>query len=49
MGFINGFLSYLVVLLVFVAVGGVAIFLGISLRKRANAKAEVSVEEKAQA
>lgn len=38
MGFVNGFLSYLVVLLAFVGVGGVAIFLGISLRKASNAK-----------
>ncbi len=40
MGFINGFVSYLLLLLVFVAVGGAAVFLGITLRKSANAKAE---------
>ena len=40
MGFVIGFLSYLILMLVFVVVGGVAIFLGISLRKKSNAKAE---------
>lgn len=40
MGFINGFLSYLLVLVVFCVVGGAAIFLGITMRKSANAKAE---------
>jgi maltodextrin utilization protein YvdJ len=40
MGFVNGFLSYLLVLVVFVIAGGAAIFLGITLRKRSNAKAE---------
>lgn len=40
MGFVNGFLSYLVLMLVFVAVGGIGIFLGISLRKASNAKAD---------
>lgn len=38
MGFVNGFLSYFILMLAFVAVGGVAIFLGISLRKASNAK-----------
>lgn len=40
MGFINSFVSYLLLLLIFVAVGGAAVFLGITLRKNANAKAE---------
>lgn len=40
MGFVSGFLSYLLVLIVFVVVGGAAIFLGITIRKSANAKAE---------
>ena len=55
MGFINGLVSYLLLLIIFVVVGGAAIFLGISLRKSANAKAEkaeaelASDEQKAQA
>lgn len=40
MGFVNGFLSYLILMLVFVFVGGVAIFLGITLRKKSNAKTD---------
>lgn len=40
MGFINGFLSYLLLLLIFVVAGGAAVFLGITLRKNADAKAE---------
>ena len=44
MGFISGFVSYLLLLVVFCVVGGTAIFLGITLRKSANAK-----EEKAEA
>lgn len=44
MGFVNSFLSYLVLMLVFVAVGGIAIFLGTTLRKSANAKAERTAE-----
>ncbi|MBR1770871.1 MAG: hypothetical protein IJ747_02455 [Lachnospiraceae bacterium] len=40
MGFVNGFVSYLVLLIIFVVVGGTGIYLGITLRKGANAKAE---------
>lgn len=40
MGFINAFVSYLLLLLIFVAVGGAAVFLGITMRRNANAKAE---------
>ncbi|MBR1701272.1 MAG: hypothetical protein IJ716_04890 [Lachnospiraceae bacterium] len=40
MAFVNGFLSYLLLLIVFVVVGGTAIFLGITLRKGTDAKAE---------
>ena len=40
MGFLSGFLSYLLLLIIFVVVGGAAIFLGITLRKGTNAKAE---------
>ncbi len=40
MGFINSFMSYLLLLLIFVVVGGAAVFLGITLRKNANAKEE---------
>lgn len=49
MEFINSFMSYLLLMLIFVVAGGAAIFLGITLRKSANAKAEtVKTEEKAQ-
>lgn len=40
MGFINSFISYLLLLLIFVVTGGAAIFLGITLRRNVNAKAE---------
>ncbi len=40
MAFLNSFLSYLLLLVVFVVVGGAAVFLGITLRKSSNAKAE---------
>ena len=49
MGFINGFVSYLLVLIVFCVVGGTAIFLGITLRKSTNAKAEKAEAEEQQA
>jgi hypothetical protein len=42
MGFLNAFVSYLLLLIVFVIVGGAAVFLGITLRKNANAKAEMA-------
>lgn len=45
MGFVNGFLSYLILMLIFVAVGAAAIALGIFLRKKADAKAENTVAE----
>lgn len=45
MGFVNGFLSYFILMMVFVVVGGIAIFLGTTLRKSANAKAEKAVVE----
>ncbi|MBR1478016.1 MAG: hypothetical protein IJ608_08670 [Lachnospiraceae bacterium] len=38
--FINAFLSYLMVLIVFVAVGGLGCFIGLKLRKNKNAKEE---------
>lgn len=38
--FINSFLSYLLAFVVFGAVAGFAIFLGITMRKRKNAAAE---------
>ena len=40
MGFVNGFLSYLVLMMVFVAVAGIAIFLGITMRKMRNTEEE---------
>lgn len=45
MGFINGFVSYLLLLIVFCVVGGCAIFLGITLRKSSNAKADKAATE----
>lgn len=38
MVFLNSFLSYLILMLVFAAAGGLAIFLGITLRKKKNQK-----------
>ena len=35
--FINSFLSYLLVFVAFAAVGGLAIFVGITMRKKKNA------------
>lgn len=40
MEFVNSFMSYLLLLLVFVVVGGAAVFLGITLRKNMDAKTE---------
>ena len=47
MAFLSGFVSYLLLLIVFVVVGGAAVFLGITLRKNANAKAETAENETA--
>ena len=47
MAFLNSFVSYLLLLIVFVVVGGAAVFLGITLRKNANAKAETTESEAA--
>ena len=38
--FVNSFLSYLLVMEVIVVLAGIAIFIGIKLRKSKNAKAE---------
>lgn len=43
--FINSFLSYLLVFVVFGAVAGFAIFVGITMRKRKNAAAEKVTEQ----
>lgn len=48
--FLNSFLSYLMLLLVIVAIAGLAVFIGISLRKKKNAseqKEEIVAEENA--
>jgi len=42
--FVNTFLSYAVLTLVFAAVMGVSVFAGIFLRKRKNAKMEQTAE-----
>lgn len=42
--FVNTFLSYVVLTLVFAAVMGVSVFAGIFLRKRKNAKMEQAAE-----
>ena len=41
MDFLNAFLSYGLVLLCFIVVGGLAIFLGITLRKNKNKQEEL--------
>ena len=43
--FLNSFLSYLLVVAVFVLVGGAAIFAGITLRKRKDAKEAAELSE----
>lgn len=47
MAFLNSFISYLLLLIIFVVAGGAAIFLGTTLRKNANAKAEKAESEAA--
>ncbi|MCM1090336.1 MAG: hypothetical protein NC092_08465 [Butyrivibrio sp.] len=47
MAFLNSFVSYLLLLIIFVVVGGAAVFIGITLRKSANAKAEKAESETA--
>ena len=42
--FLNSFLSYLMLMLVIVIVGGVAVTIGLTLRKRANAQQAISQE-----
>lgn len=45
--FINSFLSYLLLMLIIAALAGLGTFIGITLRKRKNAKA-AAVEEPAE-
>lgn len=45
MAFLNAFLSYFVLFLVFVILVCVAVFIGISLRKRKNAKLDYNVDD----
>ncbi len=47
MDFLNGLATSFVLLLCFAAVAGVGVFLGISLRRRSNAKAEAAAGEDA--
>lgn len=42
--FLNSFLSYLLLMAVIVVLAGVAIFIGITMRKRSNEKAAVEAE-----
>lgn len=44
--FINSLLSYLLVFAVIVVVAGVAVFIGIKMRKNANAKEALEAEAK---
>ncbi len=44
MAFVNSLVSYLMLMIVFVIVGAIAIFGGITLRKRADAKAAMTVQ-----
>lgn len=43
--FANAFLSYLLLMLVIVAVAGVAVFIGITLRKKKNGKVQEDKKE----
>lgn len=43
--FLNSFLSYIVVFAVILIVGGIAIFAGITLRKRKNQKEQEEAKE----
>lgn len=45
MAFINALASYGIVLLVFVLAGGAAIFFGISMRKKKDAKLPLEVQD----
>lgn len=42
--FVNSFLSYLLLLVVIVAVAGTAAFIGITMRKKKNASMETEVK-----
>lgn len=44
--FLNTFLSYLVLMVIILVVGGAAVFIGLTLAKRKNAKAEAEVAAK---
>lgn len=41
--FVNSFLSYLLVMAVIAVLAGIAVFIGIKLRKNKNAKAEPKI------
>lgn len=43
--FANTFLSYLLLMLLIVVVAGIAIFIGITLRKKKNEKAQKNTKE----
>ena len=47
--FLNSFLSYLLLVAVFVLVSGLAIFIGIKLRRKNDAKAALESENEAEA
>lgn len=49
MEFVSSFLSYLILMIVFVIVGAIAIFIGITLRKTSNAKALLQQDEETEA
>ena len=44
--FVNTFLSYLLLLLIIVAVAGVALFIGITMRKKKNASLQAEKVQK---
>lgn len=44
--FANSFLSYLMLLLIIVVLSGVAVFVGITLRKKKDAKNEITENSK---
>ena len=45
MGFVNSLASYLLLMVITVAVGAVAVFLGITLRRKSNAKDMLQKDE----
>jgi len=45
MGLINGFLTYVLLMLIIVCVGGIGVFCGLKLRKKKDAQETMKVNE----